>query len=76
MTTTKATAKMTDHTVTAEEAPIGQLLWPVRDAKYAPNFTLDRVSVIREADATYVEWRYESGNVRHFPVGEQVACRW
>ena len=60
------------ETVTAEDAPLGVLVWPVRDAKYAPNFTLERVEVVRTANGSHVVWVYESGLRRYFKVGELV----
>lgn len=59
--------------IQAEHAPLGVQLWPTVDAKYAPNYTLEEVRTIRHGDRTWVEWVYESGNVRQFPVGELVA---
>lgn len=67
---TTATAEMKTTTVIAEDAPIGVLLWPVRSAEYAPNFTLASVTRTRNT----VIWTYEDGTVREFLPGERVAC--
>jgi len=75
-----ATSTATDRTVIAQDAPIGQLMWPVLDARYAPNFTLESVKVhttrTRDTTSSYVEWVYENGSIRLFDLGEEVACRW
>lgn len=63
----------TTTTVAAEDAPIGKLLWPVRDPKFAPNFTLAEVQIIRNSIGSYVRWVYEGDvETRTFKVGEQV----
>jgi hypothetical protein len=67
---------LVDVDVTAEDAPLGVLLWPVRDAKYAPNFTLAEVHVSRASDnRRWVRWVYQNGSHRDFTPGERVACR-
>lgn len=58
--------------VVAEEAPIGVPLWSGRDPELAPNFTLLRVAVIRNAYRSYVEWTFANGSVDTFSVGEKV----
>ena len=60
------------QTVTAENAPIGVQLWPTLTPESAPNFTLDKVAVVRTENGAHVEWTYQSGNVRTFTVGEEV----
>jgi hypothetical protein len=67
--TASTETKMT--TVIAEDAPIGVLLWPVREARYAPNFTL--ASVTRTA--TSVIWTYENGSTRHFFPGDEITVK-
>ena len=59
--------------VQAEYAPLGVQLWPTRDAKYAPNYTLAEVQVRRAATRSWVVWVYENGNERTFNLGETVA---
>lgn len=59
--------------IQAEYAPIGVQLWPTRDAKYAPNYTLVEVQVRRDASRSWVVWVYENSNERMFPLGEMVA---
>lgn len=66
----------TYDTVIAEDAPLGVLLWPVTDAKYAMNFTLERVETVRTCNGMHVRWVYESGNVRTFQPGERVVVSW
>jgi len=65
----------TTTTVVAEDAPIGVLLWPVRSPEFAPNFTLERVEIVRTAASSFVRWIYESGNERVFNVGDEVAVQ-
>lgn len=60
-------------TVAAEDAPLGVQLWPTRTPEYAPNFTLNRVEVVRTPGGQYVRWVYESGDQRIFKMGELVA---
>lgn len=68
MTTTNDT-----HTaIPAEDAPIGVLLWSVRDPQYRPNYTLRSVVTIRDAYGETVTWMYENGQTRSFHAGEQV----
>lgn len=70
-----APGQWVDGDVIAEDAPIGVQLWPTVAPEYAPNFTLARVEVVRDVNGTRVRWEYESGSVRWFRPGEQVACR-
>ena len=65
---------MASARVIAEDAPLGVLVWPVRDVRYAPNFTLERVEVVRTANGSHVVWVYESGLRRYFKLGELVIC--
>jgi len=69
------TPTLIDTTVTAEDAPLGACLWPVRDERYAGNFTLERVETVRTASGTAVRWVYQSGKDRWFGLGERVAVR-
>lgn len=69
------TAQLIDTTVTAEEAPLGVQLWPTYAPAYAPNFTLERVEIVRTTNGTHVQWVYESGATRQFRKGEQIAVR-
>lgn len=69
------TPGLIDTTVTAQDAPLGVLLWPVRDEQYAPNYTLDSVDIVRDINGTHVRWVYQNGKARRFQVGEQVAVR-
>lgn len=74
---------LVDVEVVAEDAPLNVLLWPVREPRYAVNYTLERVvterMVVEEAGAirerVVVRWHYMGGNVRSFHQGEGVACR-
>lgn len=59
-------------TVVAEYAPIGVQIWPTTAPQYAPNFTLESVSVVRTRERTYVRWQYENGSTRLFKLGERV----
>lgn len=70
-----ATPELLDTTITAQGAPLGVLLWPVRDEQYAPNYTLDAVDIVRDVNGTYVRWVYQNGKTRRFQLGEQVAVR-
>lgn len=74
MTTTQ-TLPATDTTtyVIAEDAPIGVQLWPTTSPKYAPNFTLATVAILRTSTGRHVVWTYESGATRVFFLGERVA---
>jgi hypothetical protein len=82
MNTTREAPNQT-HTIAAQDAPIGVQLWPTITAKYALNFTLQSVEIIRrtlrDASGTYdvatVEWTYESGATRTFGLDERVAVR-
>jgi hypothetical protein len=69
------TPALIDTTVTAEDAPLGVCLWPVRDDQYASNFTLERVETVRTASGTRVRWVYQSGKDRWFQLGERVVVR-
>ena len=73
--TTTTTPVWIDGTVTAESAPIGVQLWPTRAPQYAPNFTLDRVEIVRNAIGTHVRWVYENGTERCFDFGHEIAVR-
>lgn len=74
--TSTADAPMIDTTVRAESAPLGVQLWPTRSPEYAPNFTLASVTRFLDAnDRECVTWTYQSGTVRTFLVGEEVAVR-
>jgi hypothetical protein len=74
--TTNTNGPTVDYTpISAEDAPIGVQLWLTTHPDYAPNFTLEKVSVIRTETRTYVEWTYQSGTTRTFDVGEQVSCQ-
>ena len=64
-----------DYTVIAEDAPLGVQLWPTTDAKYAPNFTLAQVDVVRLPLGKRVVWTYENGSQRTFALGEAIVCR-
>lgn len=66
---------MKTQTVTAELAPVGVQLWPTRDPKYADNFTLADVSVVRNEVGARVVWLYRSGKTRTFRLGEQVTVQ-
>ena len=70
MNTTTATT-----TVVAENAPLGVQLWPTTSPKYADNFTLASVAVVRTESRSFVEWTYRSGATRMFGLGEQVAVQ-
>jgi hypothetical protein len=59
--------------VIAEDAPLGVQLWPTLTPESAPNFTLDRVEIIRGAYGSYVRWVYQNDNTRTFRLGERVA---
>lgn len=74
MNPTTDTVGQTTHVV-AEDAPLGVLLWPVRDPKFAPNFTLERVEVVRTENRSFVRWVYQSGTERVFGLGEQVVVQ-
>lgn len=69
------TPDLVDTTVTAQTAPLGVLLWPVLDERYAPNFTLDAVDIVRDTNGTHVRWVYQNGKTRRFQLGEQVTVR-
>ena len=58
--------------VVAQDAPVGVLLWPVREAKYEPGFTLAEVHVIRNEARTFVCWVYQDGHKRYFDLDENV----
>lgn len=59
--------------VVAENAPIDVQLWPTVDPKFAPNFTLNEVQIIRNELGTYVRWVYEGDvETRTFPLGQTV----
>lgn len=58
--------------ILAEDAPIGQLLWPVTSPDKALNFTLMEIRTSRRA-AGLVTWVYENGRERHFDLGQHVA---
>jgi hypothetical protein len=60
-------------TVKVEDAPIGVQIWPTIAPEFAPNFTLDRIEVVRTEVRSYVRWVYQSGTVRVFRVGEEIA---
>jgi hypothetical protein len=68
---------MSDSTtsIVAELAPLGVQLWPTHSAKYAPNFTLDNVAIVRDSRGEYVVWTYESGETRTFRKGELVTAQ-
>lgn len=69
------TTSTATQTVTAEDAPLGVQLWPTTTPAGAPNFTLERVEIVRDAYRTFVRWVYESGNTRTFLLGERVAVK-
>lgn len=73
--TTTTTPAWIDGTVTAQDAPIGVQLWPTTDPRYAPNFTIESVELIRNHRGAHVRWVYESGSTRYFDLGDQVAVR-
>lgn len=65
-----------EGTVTAEDAPTGILLWPVRNPRYAPNYTLAQVIAhTDDPSRLWVEWIYENGERRTFNKGEDVIVR-
>jgi hypothetical protein len=68
-------SKLVDVTIAAEDAPIGVQLWPTLSPESAPDFTLTRVSVVRNAFASWVVWTYMSGQERTFQPGESVVVR-
>lgn len=74
METTGTTASPTTHVV-AEDAPLGVQLWPTRLPEYAPNFTLEEVSVHRSDNGEWVAWRYRNGTTRTFRKGEKVVVQ-
>ena len=59
--------------VIAEDAPLGVELWPTVSPDFAPNFTLERVEVVRTCVTTIVRWHYLSGRELVFRLGETVA---
>jgi hypothetical protein len=67
------TAAPAATTVIADDAPNGVQLWPTLTPAGAPNFTLERVEIVRDAYRTFVRWVYESGTTRTFILGERVA---
>lgn len=58
--------------VSAEEAPIGVLLWPVVSAGSEPHYTLAEVQVVRREERSFVRWIYQDGKERTFEVSEGV----
>jgi hypothetical protein len=60
-------------TVVAEDAPLNVQLWPTRTPAARPNFTLERVEIIRSEIGTHVRWVYQNGERRVFGLGELVA---
>lgn len=68
-----ATAQLLDTTVTAQDAPLGVLLWPVRSPEYARNFTLAAIEQVHPG--ILVRWVYESGKTRDFDWDAEVAVR-
>ncbi len=73
---TAATVTHIDYDmVIAEDAPLGVQLWPTIRPSAAPNFTLDKVAVVRTVNGEHVVWTYQNGATRTFSKGEQVACQ-
>jgi hypothetical protein len=71
------TTNRTEHdTVAAEDAPLGVQLWPTITPAGAPNFTLDRVEIVRDVNGEWVRWTYQNGSVRTFRKGERVVVGW
>lgn len=60
-------------TVIAEDAPLGVQLWPTISPEAAPNFTLERVEIVRSQIGTHVRWVYQNGDTRVFGLGQAVA---
>lgn len=73
--TTTTTPEWTEISVAAEDAPIGIQTWPTVDPIYAPNFTLERVEIIRNHRGRYVRWVFESGKDRLFSIGDMITLR-
>lgn len=73
MTQTSITAT---ESVIAEDAPLGVQLWPTRSPEFAPNFTLERVEIVRTEARTFVRWVYQNGNERVFKLGESVTVQY
>ena len=64
-----------ETSVKVEDAPVGVQIWPTRHPSYAPNFTLDRVEIVRNHRGTYVRWVYENGTDRFFTPGDDIVIR-
>jgi hypothetical protein len=60
-------------TVAAEAAPLNVQLWPTTTPAARPNFTLERVEIVRSEIGTHVRWIYQNGERRVFALGELVA---
>jgi len=77
--TTGSTVKVL---ITAEDAPVGVQLWPTTHPRYARNYTLESVEVVRRTIRDFhgtttvdqVVWNYENGQERTFRLGERVAA--
>jgi hypothetical protein len=73
--TDNTTPAWIDGHIVAEDAPIGVQLWPTIDPKFAANYTLAQVGIIRDAYGTHVHWLYEGGAERLSKMGEKIAVR-